>query len=49
MIYLPHMSHLQRAIEDSVATLRSLSALEEPLNRAAQLLTRCLTHVNTKT
>ena len=38
-----HMSHLQRAIEDSVATLRSLSALEEPLNRAAQLLTRCLT------
>ena len=37
------MSHLQSAIEESVATLRSLAALEEPLNRAAQLLTRCLT------
>src|ERR1017187_4106658 len=37
------MSHLQRAIEESVATLRSLAALEEPLHRAAQLLTRCLT------
>lgn len=37
------MSHLQRAIEESIATLRSLSTLEEPLNRAAQLLTRCLT------
>ena len=36
------MSHLQRAIEESVATLRSLAALEEPLHRAAQLLTRCL-------
>ena len=36
------MSHLKRAIEESVATLRSLSALEEPLGRAAQLLTRCL-------
>ena len=37
------MSHLQRAIEDSVTTLRSLSALEEPLARAAQLILRCLT------
>jgi phosphoheptose isomerase len=32
-----------RAIEDSVATLRSLSALEEPLDRAAQLILRSLT------
>ena len=37
------MSHLQRAIEESVATVRSLSALEEPLSRAAQLVSRCLT------
>ena len=37
------MSHLQRAIEESVATLRSLSALEEPLDRAARLILRCLT------
>jgi D-sedoheptulose 7-phosphate isomerase len=37
------MSHLHRAIEESVTTLRSLSALEEPLNRAAELILRCLT------
>ena len=37
------MSHLQRAIEESIATLRSLSALEEPLQRAVQLLSHCLT------
>ena len=37
------MSHLQRAIEESVATLRSLSALEEPLKHAAELVSRCLT------
>ncbi len=37
------MSHLQRAIEESIVTLRSLSALEEPLNRAAQLVLRSLT------
>ena len=37
------MSHLQRVIEESVATLRSLSTLEEPLQRAAQLVSRCLT------
>jgi D-sedoheptulose 7-phosphate isomerase len=37
------MSQLQRAIEESIVTLRSLSPLEEPLSRAAQLLTRCLT------
>lgn len=32
------MSHLQRAVEESIATLRELSALEAPLNRAAQLV-----------
>ena len=37
------MNHLQRAIEESAATLRSLSTLEEPLKRAAQLVSRCLT------
>jgi D-sedoheptulose 7-phosphate isomerase len=37
------MSHLQRAIEESVATLRNLSALEEPLQHAAQIILRCLT------
>ncbi len=37
------MSHLQRAIEESIAAVRSLSALEEPLGRAAQLVLRCLT------
>ena len=42
-IYAVVMSHLQRVVEESVATLRSLSALEEPLNRAAQLVVRSLT------
>src|SRR5882757_558735 len=37
------MSHLQRAIEESITALRSLSALEEPLNRAAQILLHSLT------
>ena len=37
------MSHLQKAIEDSIATLRGLSVLEEPLNRAAKLILQCLT------
>ncbi len=37
------MTPLQRAIEDSVTTLRGLTALEEPLNRAAQMVLRCLT------
>ena len=37
------MSHLQRVIEESVATLRGLSTLEEPLARAAQLILRSLT------
>jgi phosphoheptose isomerase len=34
---------LQRAIEDSVATLRGLTTLEEPLNRAAKMVLTCLT------
>jgi D-sedoheptulose 7-phosphate isomerase len=37
------MSQLLRAIEESVATLRSLSALEEPLSRAAKMVLACLT------
>jgi D-sedoheptulose 7-phosphate isomerase len=37
------MSHLQRAVEASITTLRSLSALEAPLQQAAALVTRCLT------
>ena len=37
------MSHLSRAIEDSIVTLQELSALEEPLNQAAELLLRSLT------
>ena len=37
------MAHLQKAIEDSVATLRGLTALEEPLNRAAKMVLNCLT------
>jgi phosphoheptose isomerase len=34
---------LQQAIEDAVKTHRSLGALEKPLNRAAQMVVRCLT------
>jgi phosphoheptose isomerase len=41
-VYLPRMTPLQRAIEDSVTTFRGLTALEEPLNRAAQMVLRCL-------
>src|SRR5258707_8337072 len=37
------MSHLQRTIEESIARLRSLSVLEEPLSRAAQRVLRSLT------
>jgi D-sedoheptulose 7-phosphate isomerase len=37
------MAHLQKAIEDSVTTLRGLTVLEEPLNRAAKLVLNCLT------
>src|SRR5271154_5789131 len=37
------MTQLQKAIEDSVATLRGLTGLEEPLNRAAKMVLNCLT------
>jgi phosphoheptose isomerase len=37
------MTQLQRAIEESVATLRSLETLEEPLARAAKMVLTCLT------
>ena len=37
------MTLLQCAIQDSVAATRALSALEKPLNRAVNLVVRCLT------
>ncbi len=37
------MTQLQRAIEESVATLRGLETLEEPLARSAKLVLDCLT------
>ena len=37
------MTRLQTAIEESITTLRGLTVLEEPLNRAAQLVLRSLT------
>jgi D-sedoheptulose 7-phosphate isomerase len=37
------MAHLKKAIEDSVATLRGLADLDEPLNRAAKMVLACLT------
>jgi phosphoheptose isomerase len=37
------MAHLQKTVEDSVATLRGLMVLEEPLNRAAKMVLACLT------
>ncbi|HEY4984876.1 MAG TPA: SIS domain-containing protein, partial [Verrucomicrobiae bacterium] len=37
------MAHLQKAIEESVATLRGLTGLEEPLNRATKMVLACLT------
>ena len=37
------MSLLQRAIEDSIATTRNLASLEAPLERAAAMVSRCLT------
>jgi D-sedoheptulose 7-phosphate isomerase len=37
------MSLLQRTIDDSVASLRTLTALEAPLNRAAAMVSQCLT------
>jgi len=36
------MAHLQKAIDDAIVTLRNLSALEEPLDRAAKLALGCL-------
>ena len=37
------MTLLQRAITDSIAATRGLSALEKPLGRAARLVLECLT------
>jgi D-sedoheptulose 7-phosphate isomerase len=37
------MSLLQRTIDDSVATLQGLTALDAPLNRAAAMVSKCLT------
>ena len=37
------MTHLQQAIEHSIAHLRGLAGLEEPLDRAAAMVLRCLT------
>ena len=37
------MAHLQKAIEDSVAVIRGLAGLDEPLNRAAKMVLACLT------
>ena len=37
------MAHLQKAIDEAVATFRGLAALEAPLNRAAKMVLACLT------
>ncbi len=37
------MTLLQRAIDDCIATTRTLGQLEEPLNRAAAMVLTCLT------
>ena len=37
------MAHLQKAIDEAVTTFRGLTALEEPLNRAAKMVLGCLT------
>jgi D-sedoheptulose 7-phosphate isomerase len=37
------MAHLQKAIDEAVATFRGLTVLEEPLNRAAKMVLTCLT------
>jgi D-sedoheptulose 7-phosphate isomerase len=37
------MAHLQKAIDGAVETFRGLTAMEEPLDRAAKIVTRCLT------
>ncbi|HUA65449.1 MAG TPA: SIS domain-containing protein [Alphaproteobacteria bacterium] len=36
------MTQLQQTIEESIATLRGLDKLEEPLGRAAQMIVTCL-------
>jgi phosphoheptose isomerase len=36
------MTQLQRTIEESIATLRDLEKLEEPLTRAIQIVSTCL-------
>ena len=36
------MAHLQKAIDEAVATFRGLVNLEEPLNRAAKMVLDCL-------
>jgi len=36
------MAHLQTAIDEAIVTLRNLSALEEPLDRAAKTVLACL-------
>ena len=37
------MAHLQKAIDGAVTTIRGLTALEKPLNRAAKMVLDCLT------
>jgi D-sedoheptulose 7-phosphate isomerase len=37
------MAHLQKAIDEAVATFRGLAVLEKPLNRAAKMVLACLT------
>ncbi|HZF02385.1 MAG TPA: SIS domain-containing protein [Methylomirabilota bacterium] len=37
------MAHLQKAIDEAVATFRGLTNLEEPLARAAKMVLTCLT------
>jgi D-sedoheptulose 7-phosphate isomerase len=37
------MAHLQKAIDEAVATFHGLTALEEPLARAAKIVLTCLT------
>ncbi|HEX5400525.1 MAG TPA: SIS domain-containing protein [Verrucomicrobiae bacterium] len=37
------MAHLQKAVDEAVVTFRGLTALEEPLNRAAKMVLACLT------
>ena len=37
------MAHLQKAIDEAVTTFRGLTALEEPLDRAAKMVLACLT------